>query len=170
MYLPVDWAGKHMRLQLTGHLQTNEDAVYGAYYQARFSPNRFLTLDVNQLRLFEDLDDDIDHLTITNFNLQFSRVRKPKLDLWWGAGLMLLDRENLYGSPSLSGGFTWFFKRPLSLHAEAQLGWPNATFARQYQARMQVHIDRFMVYAGYQGTKIGSVGLPNWAVGTGVWF
>ncbi|MBI5916722.1 MAG: hypothetical protein HY842_15195 [Bacteroidetes bacterium] len=33
-----------------------------------------------------------------------------------------------------------------------------------------VHLRRFMIYAGYQGTKIGSENLPNWAMGTGMWF
>ena len=171
-YLPLDWGGKDMRLQLTTHLQTNEDAVYGGFLQAKFSPTRFLTLDVNHLRLFEELEEDegTDQLSITNFNLLFNRVRQPKLDLWWGGGLMLIDRELLYGSPTVAGGFTWYFKRPLSLHAETQMGWPNGTFARQHQVRVQYHLDRFAISAGYQGTKVGSVGIPNWSLGSSVYF
>ena len=171
-YLPVEWGGKDMRLQITTHIQTNEDAVFGGFIQAKFSPIRFLTLDVNHLRLFETLEDgeSTDQLSITNFNLQVNRVRQPKLDLWWGGGLMLIDRELMYGSPSVSGGLTWYFKRPLSLHAETQMGWPNGVFSRQNQVRIQYHFDRFAFSAGYQGTKIGSLGIPNWTVGSSVYF
>lgn len=171
LYLPLDEGGRRIRTQLTAHIQNNEDAVYGGYVQARFSPNRYLTLDVNHLYLFETLESQPDdRFSITNFNLQVNRIRHPKLHLWWGGGVMLLNGDRLYGGPSMSGGFTWFFKRPLSLHAETQIGLPNGVFARQHQVRMQVHLDRFMIYAGYQGFKAGSVGVPNWALGSGMWF
>lgn len=171
LYLHPEDVGKRMNLQLVGHLQTNEDAVFGGYLQARFSPNRAISIDVNRLQLFEALENGgTDQLSVTNFNLQFNRVRHEQFHLWWGGGLMLLDRELMYGSPSLSAGFTWFVKKPLSVYADTQFGWPNGVFARQHQARVQMHLDRFMVYAGYQGTRTGDVRLPNWAIGTGVWF
>jgi len=171
-YMPSDWGGKDMRLQITMHGQTNEDAVFGGFVQAKFSPIRFLTIDVNHLRLFETLEEDegTDQLSITNFNLQVNRVRQPKLDLWWGGGLMLIERDLMYGSPSISGGLTWYFKQPLSLHAETQMGWPNGVFSRQNQIRVQYHLDRFAISAGYQGTKIGDVGVPNWTLGSSVYF
>ena len=171
LYLPIDWDGRRVRTQITAHIQNNEDAVYGGYFQAKFSPNRYLTLDVNRLQLFETLENQADdRFSITNFNFQINRVRQPKFHLWWGGGLMLLNGDQLYGGPSVSGGFTWFFVKPLSLYAETQLAWPNGVFARQNQVRMQVHLDRYMIYAGYQGFKVGSVGVPNWALGSGMWF
>ena len=172
LFLPEMQEGRFGRLQLLGHFQNNEDNLYGAYFQAKFYPDRFWIIDANHLELFETFDrqEGVDRLSMTNFNVQFNRVHHPKFNLFWGAGLMLVNGENNYGSPSLSGGFTWYFKKPLSLHAESQIGWPNGSYARQHQARMQVHLDRFMVYAGYQGTKVGGVGVANWAMGTGVWF
>jgi hypothetical protein len=177
LYLPPDEYGKLMRAQLTAHLQTNEDAVYGGFVQAKFSPNRALSLDVNHLQLLETLENPngtsggTDHFSITNLNLLYNRVHHAKFQLWWGGGLMLHDGGGvLYGSPSATAGFTWYFKKPLSLYADTQMGWPNGIFARQHQARMQVHLQRFMIYAGYQGTRIGTVNLPNWAMGTGMWF
>ena len=179
LYLPPEFEPvKEMSLQLTGHLQTDEDAVYGGYFQAKFSPNRAISLDVNRLQLLETLDDanggtSIDHFSITNLNLAYNRVHHSKFQLWWGAGLMLLNgggNEILYGSPSFNGGFTWYFKKPLSLYADTQLGVPNGVFARQNQLRVQIHLKQFMVYAGFQGTKVGDVRLPSVAVGSGVWF
>lgn len=178
LYLPPDYEPiKRMSLQLTGHLQSDQDAVYGAFLQAKWSPNRALTLDVNHLQLLETLDDNpdggVDHFAITNLNLAYNRVHREKFQLWWGGGLMLLNgggNEVLYGSPSVNAGFTWYFKRPLSLYADTQIGAPNGVYARQNQVRMQVHLKRFMVYAGYQGVKVGNVGLPSVAVGSGVWF
>ncbi len=179
LYLPYyGGPGKLMAMQLTGHLQTDEDAVYGGYFQAKWSPNRAISLDVNRLQLLETLDDangssSVDHFAITNFNFAYNRVHHEKFQLWWGAGLMLLNgggNEVLYGSPSFNAGFTWYFKRPLSLYADAQLGYPNSVFARQNQLRVQYHLKRFMVYAGLQGTRVGDVRLPSVAVGSGVWF
>ncbi len=180
IYVPFDYGtGKEMSLQLTGHLQTDEDAVFGGYLQAKWSPNRAINLEVNHLQLIETLektrtsDGGIDHFSVTNFNFSYNRVHHPKFQLWWGAGLMLLNgggNEVLYGSPSFNAGFTWYFKKPISLYADAQLGYPNSVFARQNQLRVQFHLKQFMVYAGFQGTRVGDVRLPSVAVGSGVWF
>jgi hypothetical protein len=180
IYLPLDMGDeKQMSLQLLGHVQSDDDAVFGGYVQAKWSPNRALTLDVNRLQLFETLDEPsgggtrTDHLAITNFNFAYNRVHYPKFQLWWGGGLMLLNpgKESLlYGSPTLNAGLTWYIKRPLSLYADGVVGFPNGAYARQHQVRMQVHLKRFMIYAGYQGTKIGDVAIPSAALGTGVWF
>ena len=171
MYLPLFAEGRLGRGQAILHLQNNEDDVYGGYIQLKYSPDRFVTLDFNRLQLYEVLEDESnDWLSFNNFNVQFSRVHHPRFNLWWGGGLMVVDGEDTEASASLSGGFTWYFKKPLSLHAETQLGWPGNTFSRQHQARVQVHLNRFMIYAGYQGTKVGDVGVPSWSMGTGVWF
>lgn len=171
LYQPLDRAGYRVRTEVLAHLQTNEDALFGGYGQIRFFPNRAMTIDVNHLQLFEQLEDGGNNrFSITNFNLQFNRVRNEKFHLWWGGGLMLLNGDLLYGSPSFSSGFDWFFKKPLSLHAETQLAFPNGVFTRQNQARMQVHLGRFMVYAGTMGLRVGEVRVPNWILGTGIYF
>jgi len=171
LYQPLDWDGFRVRTEVVAHLQTNENALYGGYAQLRFFPNRAMTIDVNHLQLFEQLEDGgNDHFSITNFNLQFNRIRNQKFHLWWGGGLMLLNGDLLYGSPSFSSGFDWFFKKPLSLHVETQLAFPNGVFTRQNQARMQVHLGRFMVYAGSSGLRTGTVKVPNWIMGTGIYF
>jgi hypothetical protein len=179
IYVPFDYGtGKEMSLQLAGHLQSDEDAVFGGYLQAKWSPNRAINLDVNHLQLIETLektrtsDGGIDHFSVTNFNFSYNRVHHPKFQLWWGAGLMLLNGkgEVLYGSPSFNAGFTWYFKKPISLYADAQLGYPNSVFARQNQLRVQFHLKHFMVYAGFQGTRVGDVRLPSVGVGSVVWF
>ena len=172
LYLPGMDGGRLGRMQVLGHFQNNEDDVYGAYFQAKFYPDRFWIVDANHLELFEPLENQngVERLSMTNFNVQINRIHHPKFNFFWGGGLMLLDVDPVYASPSLSGGFTWYFKKPLSLHTEAQIGWPNNNYARNHQARIQVHLDRFMVYAGYQGTKVGGVSVANWAMGTGVWF
>lgn len=171
IYQPIENDGYRKRTQVVAHFQNNEDALYGGFGQVKFSPNRFLTLDVNRLQLFEQLEDGgNDHFSITTFNLEYNRVRGSQFHLWWGAGLMLLDGKNLYGSPSMTVGFNWFFKKPLSLYADTQFGFPNGTYARQHQVRMQVHLNRYMLYAGYHGLRVGSERVPNLTIGTGMWF
>ncbi|MFQ5448323.1 MAG: hypothetical protein ACE5FF_15465, partial [Saprospiraceae bacterium] len=92
LYQPLDWDGYRVRTEVVAHLQTNEDALYGSYAQIRLFPNRAMTIDVNHLHLFEQLEDSgNDRFSITNFNLRFNRVRHEKFHLWWGGGLMLLN-------------------------------------------------------------------------------
>ncbi|MCC6723717.1 MAG: hypothetical protein IT258_04355 [Saprospiraceae bacterium] len=180
LYLPLDMDNeKRMALQINGHFQSDEDAVFGGYFQTKWSPNRALSLEVNHLQLFETLDapnsadETTDHFSITNFSFGYNRVHHSRFQLWWGGGLMLLNpgKESLlYGSPTLNMGLTWYIKRPLSLYADGQIGFPNGVYARQHQARVQVHLKRYMIYAGYQGTKVGDVSIPSAALGAGVWF
>jgi hypothetical protein len=170
LYQPLDFDGWRVRTQVLSHFQSNEDALYGGFFQVKFYPTPWLNLDVNRLQLLETLDNGTDHFSITNFNFQYSRIRHPRFHLWWGVGLMLLDGEFLYGSASVSTGFTWYFKKPLSLHAETQIGFPNDVIARQHTARIQAHLGRYLIFAGYQGLRAGDVRQPNWAMGGGVWF
>ena len=171
LYQPLDWDGKRMRANALAHFQNNEDAVSGGYFQIRFFPARSIALDVNHLQFFETLDNgEKDLLGITNFNVMFNRVRHPKFHLWWGGGATMVRGDDLYGGLLFSSGFNWYFKKPLSLYADGQWGFAGDAFTRQYQARMQVHLKQYMLYCGYQGTKIGDTAVRSWALGTGVWF
>ena len=171
MYRPNGEEGRGIQGQFLGHFQNNEDALNGTYFQLKFSPTRFLTMDVNHLRLIENrADNTTDFLNITNFALHYNRIRHQHFQLWWGGGLMVLEGDNLNGSATVTGGMTWFIKKPLSLYADMQLGWPNGIPAQLFQARMQAHVNRFMFYGGYQGVKIGRNHEPSWTIGTGIYF
>ncbi len=172
LYRPFGEDGSTFRGQFLAHFQSNEDAFNGGFFQLKISPTPFLTLDLNQLRLYEKRFDtgQTDRLTITNFNAHYQRVRHRKFVFWWGGGLMLLDGEELWGSPSVTGGLTWFFKRPLSFYADIQAGWPDGVPSQLYQMRMQAHWNRLLFYGGYSGVSIGGTHEPSWAFGMGVYF
>ncbi len=172
-YLPIEEEGKKFQGQFITHFQNNENTLSGGYFQLKLSPTRFLTLDVNHLQLFENRIDKEgkDYLGITNFNLHYNRIRKPKAQFWWGSGLMLFNsNEVLYGSPTFTTGTTLFIKQPVSIHLEVQMGAPNEVFTALTQARLQAHWSRYLFYGGFSGIKRGSIFEGSWSIGTGLYF
>jgi hypothetical protein len=171
-YLMFEEEGRPIQGQFTAHFQNNENTLSGGFFQLKFSPARFLTLDINHLRLVENRidDDQKDYLNITNFNVSYNRVRLSKFSYWWGSGLMLLDGNTLYGSPSFTTGMDIFIRKPLSIHANLQLGAPNNTVTTMSQVKLQAHLDRFVISAGFSGLQIGSVFEGSWLIGSGVYF
>ena len=65
---------------------------------------------------------------------------------------------------------TIYIKKPVSVHGEVQTGWLNGAPTSLYQARLQVHLKRYLVYAGYQGINVDGFKSNNWAMGAGVYF
>lgn len=173
IYRDFDYTGYRARGEFNFHFQSNEDNLYGGYGQLKFSPWRFLNVEVNHLQLVETLDnqqDKTDQLSMTNVNVQFNRIRHHRIQGWWGLGAMFINGEQNYGSPSFVAGTTIYFMKPLSLYLDTQIGYPGQAIATQTQARLQVHLDRFKIYGGYQGTRIGEVYEPSWSLGGGVYF
>ena len=173
IYRRVDETGYRMRSEFNLHFQSNEDNLYGGYGQLKFSPWRFMNFEINHLQLLEALDnqeDKFDQLAITNVSVQFNRVRHHRIQAWWGLGAMFINGEENYASPTFVAGATIYFVKPLSLYLDTQVGAPNGTVSTQTQARLQVHLNRFKIYAGYQGTRFGGIFEPNWTLGTGVHF
>ena len=171
-FMHIEDEGRGFQGQFYSHFQNNENTLSGGYFQLKLSPARFITLDVNHLRLFERraVDNQKDQMSITNFNVHYNRVRHHKFHMWWGSGLMLLDRNTLYGSPTLTTGMDIFIKRPLSIHAEIQLGAPNGNITSLSQIRMQAHLERFLISAGFSGLQVGNEFEGSWSIGTGIYF
>ena len=173
MYNRAYEEGRWARTELNFHFQSNEDRLYGGYGQIKISPWRFLNFELNHLQLIESLntpDEGTDQLAITNFNVQFNRIRHHKIQGWWGGGLMFINGEEATVTPSAVLGTTIYIKKPISLYLDAQIGWPEGTVVTQTQARLQIHLNRFKVYGGYQGLRFGRVFEPNWMFGFGAYF
>ncbi|RMG79834.1 MAG: hypothetical protein D6714_15705, partial [Bacteroidetes bacterium] len=172
VFLPEGEEGKWGQGQFITHFQNNEGGLSGGFFQLKLYPTRYLGLDVNHLRLVENRfdNDERDYLNITNFNLVFNRVRMPRFHLYWGSGLMLLDGNTLYGSPSFTTGMDIFVKKPVSIHADFQMGAPNNALVLQSQVRAQVHLDRFFISAGFSGLKAGDNFSGSWLLGSGIYF
>lgn len=171
-YMHIEDEGRGFQGQFNTHFQNNENTLSGGFFQLKLSPARFLTIDVNHLRLYERRiqDNQSDNLNITNFNVQYNRIRGPKFNLWWGSGLMLLDGNTLYGSPNISTGMTIFVKKPLSIYADLQIGAPNNTITTLSQIKLQAHLERFVLSAGFSGLQVGNVFEGSWSIGSGVYF
>ena len=58
----------------------------------------------------------------------------------------------------------------MSLYLETQMGNINDNFGAVSQARLQVHLDRLLIYAGYQDVNFGELEYNGVAIGGGVYF
>lgn len=174
LHLRRGYYGMKSRTNVNIHFLNNENDLYGGFGQIKYSPISALTLDLSHLRLIERLedgsDDKFDHLGFTSFSVNFNRIRHRNIHLWWGLGLMNMDGEQNHTGFALNTGMTLYIKKPLSLHGEVQTSWLNGAPASLYQARLQVHLKRYMVYAGYQGINVDGFWSNNWAMGAGVYF
>ncbi len=170
---PGEWGFRH-RFYVGTHFLNNEQALSGGLLEVKYSPIRALSVDFNHLQLVERLEDDAenqyDWLGFSTLAVQYNRLRHHRVHAWWGLGASRMSGEENYWGPALLGGMTWYIKKPLSLHLEAQSMWFNGAAVQSYQARLQAHVKRFPIYAGYQGIVVGGNHFPAWTLGTGVWF
>jgi len=173
LYLQRGYYGKRSRTNINLHFLNNENDLYGGYGQIKYSPIPALTLDLSHLRLVEKLNgeaENFDHLGFTTFSINLNRVRHRNFHWWWGMGAMNMDGEENHTGFALNTGMTVYIKKPISLHGEVQSGWLNGAPTSLFQGRLQVHLDRYKVYAGYQGINVDGFWSNNWALGAGVYF
>lgn len=176
LYLPPEEIGYDVRANVVGHYQNNEDALSGGFMQVKFTPHSGFTLDLSHLQLFQAAtrQEDGDDLSFTAFSVNYNRIRHEKFHLWWGLGAMRIgSTEEGYldsMSPTITSGFTWYIKKPISLYGDVQFAWPDAVPSQLYQLRLQGHINRMMIYGGMQGISVGDANVLSWTIGTGIFF
>ncbi|MEM8909678.1 MAG: hypothetical protein AAGD05_17655 [Bacteroidota bacterium] len=174
LYLYPEDAGRQSNVYFNLHFQSNEDNLNGAFFQFKYSPVSVLTLDLNHLHLFETLSDG-EHISVsfTNFTAQYNRLRGARAHFWWGLGLTYAKEEGFDGEwgSSLGVGTTLYLKKPLSLYGDFKLNYfvEDLPFTPVSDVRLQVHLKRFLVYAGFQ--HIGGIyDWTTWSMGMGFYF
>ena len=174
LFLPTTLVGDKSRFHAVAHFQNNERRTTGGFAQIKYSPISLLTTEINHLQLI-DKDSRIDNtIGITGFNISYNRLRHHRIHFWWGLGGLFVNeqRETIAdtGAFTINLGFNYYFKQPLSLYAETQMGDINDSFGAISQARLQVHLDRFLLYAGYQDVNFGDFEYRGVAIGGGLYF
>ncbi len=172
LYRPAGDLGFRSRVYAGMHFLNNEQNLSGGFMQVKYSPIRALTVEFNHLQLFESIEGqkELELLGFSTLAAHYNRLRHHRIHAWWGVGLSQMSGQQRYGGPSLLAGTTIFIKRPLSLHLEGQAMWLNTVAVQFYQARIQAHVKRFQIYAGYKGILVDGNHFPAWTLGTGVWF
>lgn len=174
LFLPTTLEGDQSRIHTVVHFQNNERALSGGLVQIKYAPISMLTIEGNYLHLFGQVDDVSTNISITYFNVSYNRLRHHRIHAWWGLGGIFLKDQRLAVSDnqafSFNLGINYYFKEPMSLYLEAQMGNINEAFGAISQARLQVHLDRFLIYAGYQDVNFGALEYNGVAIGGGVYF
>lgn len=174
LFLPTTLEGDQSRFHAVLHFQNNERTLSGGLVQIKYAPISLLTLEGNYLHLFGQDDDVSENIGITYFNLSYNRLRHHRIHCWWGFGGIFLKDQRMPVSDnktfSFNLGLNYYFKEPMSLYLETQMGNINEAFGALSQARLQVHLDRFLIYAGYQDVNFGDLEYNGIAIGGGIYF
>ena len=174
LFLPTNLIGDQSRFHAVAHFQNNERTLSGGLVQLKYAPISLFTIEGNYLNLFGTEDDVRENIGITYFNVSYNRLRHHRIHCWWGfGGIFLKDREAPISDNktfSFNLGINYYFKEPMSLYLEAQMGNINDAFGSVSQARLQVHLNRFLIYAGYQDVNFGDLKYNGVAIGGGVYF
>lgn len=171
LFLPVDLEGDQHRFFLSSHFQNDEKNTSGGLFQLRYHPISLLLVEANHLQLFENQSNDMgNNVGITSFSINYNRLRHPKIHIWWGGGGLWKSGDNRDGTPILNFGLNYYFKEPLSLYFDYKMGTLNEEFAFLWQARMQMHIRRFVIYGGFQQMDLDDLDLSSWIIGGGFYF
>ena len=174
LFLPTTLEGDKSRVHAIGHFQNNERTLSGGLVQVKYAPISLLTIEGNYLHLFGEQDGINESIGISYFNLSYNRLRHHRIHCWWGfGGIFLKDQNEIVSdnkSFSFNLGLNYYFKEPMSLYLETQMGNIGEEFGAVSQARIQVHLNRYLIYAGYQDVNFGDLEYNGIAIGGGVYF
>lgn len=171
LYLPTNLEGDQSRLNLNVHVQSTDRDIIGTYAQLKYSPISLITLDAYRLQYFDtERDPGTENINLTSAAIIYNRLRDSKIHAWWGLGALWLDSDENFTSATFNVGANYFFKDPISLYGEAQLGVIDEDFVSMSQIRLQLHLKRYLIYGGYQSMQIGDLDRKGWMFGGGVYF
>ena len=171
LFLPTTLEGDNSRWNINLHFQNDENSLTGGFFQVKYSPISLVSIETHRLQLFDsEKDEGAENINITSFSLIYNRLRHHKVHAWWGIGGIWMDADDNSASPSFNMGINYYFADPLSLYGEVQYADLNGELATIAQARIQVHLRRFLIYGGYHYINNGDLNIGSWVMGGGVYF
>ena len=174
LFLPTTLVGDKNRFHAVAHFQSNESRTLGGLVQIKYTPISLLTAEVNYLKLFDHEQVDNTTVEVTSFSLNYNRLRLPRIHFWWGFGGIFInesdDRLEDNKAFSLNLGANYYFTKPLSLYGTMQIGEINDIIGAISEARIQVHLERYLLYAGYQDINFGDYEYSGVTFGAGIYF
>jgi len=172
MFRRHGWYGEKRVGNVMLHMQSDggAESLSGFSLQAKYSPTRVLNLNFMHTQLISNAEDGrgLSHQS-TAFFVEYNRVKHHKIQLWWGLGLGQQTTERIERGLLANVGFQYFIKAPVSWYNEAtvNLGWGEQA---SFQSRLQLHLNRFTVYGGYQYNNLGALEMSQLTVGGGMYF
>ncbi len=162
--------GKKFALEFSGGYFYSETDLTGMSIRSKFSPTPLFNVSVFFSDLTEQLRTRKDHLQLYSAFINYNRLRVEKAAIWWGLGFKGLNGDEVNTGFAFNVGGEFYLAKPLSLHLNYNGGWINNTFLPEFYGALNVHIDRFALFGGYQYWSAGPISIDGLVSGVKVYF
>ena len=157
--------GKPMALDVSGYYFLHDSDLTGIGFRGRLSPSPVFNLEVNYVELSEQLMTRVDNLTVYNLLVNYYRVRLNDWTLWWGLGIKGLHGESTHNGFAFDVGTEIYPQRPFSFYLNYTGGFLNSTYVPEFYGALNLHLNRFAVFVGYQWWSARSADITGLVAG-----
>jgi len=162
--------GRRHAISVTGHYLHSSRALRSYSVRSRFSPSPFYDIETHVSGFTETGQETDDHLAFYDVYINYHRVRSESVMFWYGAGIKGMQRENEYYGPAVNMGMEFYPRRPISLTGMINVGRLNSRSVWGSMFRINLHLNRSIVYVGYEQFAAGQMSIGGGIAGFGFYF
>lgn len=162
--------GKWGALKFSSHYFRDDSDLHGIGIRGRLSPASFLNIDINFTGLKEELSSGNDHLLFYDVVVNYYRVRLNRWTLWYGFGFKAMKGNEAHYGGSFNLGTEIYPIRPISLYFNVNEGFVGESSLSELLLRLSIHLQRSMIFAGYQKLSTDAETIDGFIGGIGVHF
>lgn len=142
----------------------------GIGIKTNISPHPFIDFQIDYTRLSEQVKNGYDHLEFLNLFFNINRIKSEPFSLWWGLGIKTLTGNSSHTAFGLNFGAELFPVQPVSFSLLYNLGFFEGATVDDFNININLHINRFKIFAGYHKYRAGDIDFPGISAGIGVYF
>lgn len=162
--------GRRFSVNISGHYFYDESNLTGYGMRAKFSPHPFFSAELDFSDLTEKLKTREDHLKLYNVFINYNRLRLERWTFWWGLGLKGLQGDKTYNGLAFDIGTEIYPIKPFSIGMNYSGGFINGHYVPEFFSALNLHLNRFALFAGYQYWSAGSAKVDGLVSGMKVFF
>lgn len=169
LYSSPEQTNKRFAMKLFGNYFYDSSDLQGFDFRVRICPWPFLGGAFDFTNLNEDLNSKQDNIQIYNIFINYYRGRSQRLVFWWGLGVKGVEGDNTRLGPAFNLGTEIYPFKPISIHANYNIGSVNERAVGELLLHLNYHIQRSILFIGYHRYSVGSAILDGGIVGVGVY-
>jgi len=139
-------------------------------FDVNINPSRYWSMKVKYFRFTERFNFEESQLDLSEFFIQYNRVRRERFNLQWGIGLINMVGEKDRSGLALDLGCELFIYNPISIESNYVFGYLEDAMFSEFDAKINLYRKRFNLFAGYKYISVANVSLNNLMLGIGVNF
>ncbi len=155
-------------LFLNYHIEGND--IYGGNLEFRYRVVKSFFAEVSYALYLEPIDGETDALHFYNISANYDRIRFTNWNLWWGVGLMGVNRTKNQTGFSFQVGTEIYPVKPIGISGYFRIAQIGETTTSMAQFRLNLHVRRFVPYTGFQQLQIGGISIRSFILGGGIYF